>query len=76
MNKERRALIDKALDTLGDLRSDVESIRDAEQDAYDNMPEGLQSSDRGERAQEAGDSLDNAISNLEEAFSELESATA
>jgi hypothetical protein len=38
---------------MDDLKSEIETIRDEEQDAYDNMPEGLQQGDRGQAAQEA-----------------------
>jgi len=45
---------------------------DDEQDAYDNMPENLQGSDRGMESEEAQESLESAIEALEEAISYLE----
>jgi len=53
--------------TIGDLHTMCESIRDDEQEYYDNMPEGLKNSDKGENAQ-------SAISCLEEAAQKLEGA--
>lgn len=67
MNNDRRKSIDKIISALGGLLSDAETIRDEEQDAFDNMPESLQQGEKGDKAQEA-------ISNLEEAISSIESA--
>jgi len=54
-------------ETLQPLADDIASFREAEQDKYDNMPEGLQASSRGE-------SMADGIANLEQAHSELELA--
>lgn len=73
MNKERR----KALSTLAeevrqligyaeDLISQIETIRDEEQEYYDNMPEGIQSGEKGDAAQAAIDTMDEVISALQE----------
>jgi hypothetical protein len=51
---------------VSDIKSDLETLRDEEQDYYDGMPEGLKGSERGEGAQAAVDALENAISKLEE----------
>jgi phage host-nuclease inhibitor protein Gam len=50
---------------VADIRSDLESARDEEQDYYDNMPEGLKGGDKGETAQSAIDALQNAITECE-----------
>ena len=47
MNKDRRKQIDEAGSVLQDALALIEQIRDDEQEAYDNMPESLQQSDRG-----------------------------
>ena len=52
----------------------LEEVRDEEQDAYDNMPEGLQYSERGDMMQEAIDNLDEAVDAVDEVISNLESA--
>lgn len=69
MNKARRAEIADIIerlrplvDTIDDLKSDIESIRDDEQGYYDNMPEGLQMSDRGQTAESAISELDDVVS--------------
>lgn len=70
MNNQRRKEIEAVLNELADLRSRIETIQSEEQDAYDNMPEGLQQSERGTKAEEACSRLDDAVT----AFDDLESA--
>lgn len=70
MNQQRRKEIQAVLNELADLRSRIESVQSDEQDAYDNMPEGLQQSERGQNAEEACSRLEDALT----AFDDLESA--
>ncbi|MBR4499795.1 MAG: hypothetical protein IKP11_04575 [Paludibacteraceae bacterium] len=60
MNAARRKEIERAIDLLYQAKEIIENVRDDEQDAYDNMPESLQYSERGERMSENVDALDNA----------------
>ena len=67
MNKARRKLIQKAINIL-EMSNDVdqalvilEDVLYAEEDAYDNIPENLQSSWRAEESEEAIDALNDAI---------------
>ena len=53
------------LETLNDLKS-------AEEDAYDNMPENLQESERGQRISDNVDALEAIIDELENQKDELE----
>ena len=67
MNKARRNLIQKAikvLETGNDVDQALAILEDvlyAEEDAYDNIPENLQSSWRAEESEEAIDALNDAI---------------
>lgn len=69
MNKARRKQIQEAIRRIEDL---VQRILSDEQDAYDNMPENLQSSYRGMDSEEAQENLEAAIEALEEAIACLE----
>ena len=69
MNKARRKQIQQAIARLEEL---VQNILNDEQDAYDNMPENLQGSERGMESEEAQENLEAAIEALEEAISCLE----
>lgn len=73
MNKDRRktiAAIYEQLEQLAALRDNIveqiETIRDEEQDYYDNMPESLQGGEKGDVASAAIDALDNAVNGLQD----------
>lgn len=66
MNNNRRKSIRELMESLEALKSDLETIKDEEQDAYDNLPEGIQCSERGE-------AMETALENLEEAYYGLDS---
>ena len=74
MNSERRNGIQEIRDSLDDIISRIEELKDEEQDALDNMPEGLQWSARGDKMQEAIGSMDNAGSSIEKARQSLGAA--
>ena len=73
MNKQRREKI-RQLKTQIDLikidlkktSSELSSILNEEQDAFDNMPEGLQNSLRGMCSEDAIDSMEEASEKLDE----------
>ena len=58
MNKQDRAKLQKLVDELYILQ-------EAEQEKYDNAPEGLQDTERVEKFQENVDSIQEAIDTLE-----------
>lgn len=65
MNKQRRNRLQKVIDQLEELKEEVLAICEEEQEAYDNMPEGLQDAERGQQIYEN-------ISNLEDRESDFE----
>jgi hypothetical protein len=72
MNAKRRKTlktIATRLEHLDALRAEIvaelENILDEEQDAFDNMPESIQNSERGDQMQEYIYTLGDAISELE-----------
>lgn len=58
MNKERRKRLDYVIDKLEELQAEVASIGEDEREAYDNLPESIQYSERGEQMSENADDLD------------------
>ncbi len=72
MNKERRKKIADAIAAIGKIEALIQNILDEEQEAYENMPEGLQTSENGVISEEAQENLDSAIEALEEAICYLE----
>lgn len=75
MNKQRRKAIADIMAQIDDLHSKIEKLRDEEQEAYDNLPEGLQEGAKGDSMYEAIDNLDSALGSLEEANDYLNTAS-
>ena len=70
MNNDRRNRIRKLISQLEDIQNEIENILSDEQEAFDNMPEGFQESERGEKMQAAINHLEDIeisdiIGNLE-----------
>lgn len=72
MNKDRRKRIEAQRDKLDEIRAELETIRDEEQDYYDNMPESIQSGTKGQAAEASVEVLDDAISSIQEAMDHLD----
>lgn len=72
MNTKVRKEIAKHIEALNDIKDKIESIMENQQEKYDNMPEGLQDSERADEMLEAIDNLDSAVSSIEEAVEYLE----
>ena len=72
MNAKVRKEIAKHIASLGEIKDKLESIMENEQEKYDNMPEGLQNSERADEMLEAIDNLGSAVSSIEEAVEYLE----
>lgn len=80
MNKERRKAIELAgrrlveleervgalLSEMEDIIADIEFLRDEEQESFDNLPESLQGSARGQAMEEVVDHLDVAMGSIME----------
>lgn len=48
-----------------EIKGEIETLKDEEQDYYDNMPESFQNGDKGSIAQTAIDALDEAANDLD-----------
>lgn len=67
-DRERRR--DEAVELLRQAEDIVSTLKEEVSTAYDNMPEGLQQGEQGQRLEEAASSLDNV--GIEDAMSALE----
>ena len=73
MNVKRRNAIESVINELIERFEEIKAeaidqlseIRDEEQEAYDNLPEALQDSERGENMQNCIDALEYFMSDLE-----------
>ena len=71
MNKQRRKSLEEVVSRLEGCMSDLECIKEEEQEAYDNLPESLQYSEKGELMQGNVDDLDYVISDLDSVISSI-----
>ncbi len=74
MNVLRRKRLARISDQLEILKAELEDLLQDEEEARDNIPEGLQESPIYEKADKACDNLQDAIDSLEEALSSIEEA--
>lgn len=65
MNKARRSRLGDIAEQLENLYEDIEAVASDEREAYDNLPESLQESERGCMMEEAADELDDICSELD-----------
>ena len=72
MNAQGRKEIAKYIAVLEEIKNKLETMRDEEENKFDNMPEGLQDSERGEAMQEAMEQLEMACDSLDEVISDLQ----
>lgn len=72
MKKERLNTIESCFASIQKAHDILDDVRNEEEEAYDNMPEGLQLSERGDMMQEVIDELDEAVNYLDDAISYLD----
>jgi hypothetical protein len=72
MNKERRDRLSDVIASLEEAKDLLEEVKNDEQDAFDNLPVGLQCSERGSKMEEyielmedAGDQIDKVCEFIE-----------
>ena len=71
MNAKRRKEIEKIVDKLMELQSDLQWIHDEEEEAYENTPESLQETDRYAESEEAVYKMEDADSSIQDAIDYL-----
>ena len=81
MNQERRAKIEKLIDQvqtaafeMREFYNELTSLQEEEQEAFDNLPEGLQQAERGQQMEAISTALEDALSSLDSAIDDVESA--
>ena len=71
MNKKRRKEIENLRESISETKAKLQDLLDEEQQAFDNMPESIQESERGEEMQEIIEYMEAAIDSLEGATESL-----
>jgi len=73
MNARRRKELSKALELLNTAYSIIESVKEDEIEAFENLPEGLQQAEQGSKMEEIGFELEDMVGSLEEYTETLDS---
>ena len=74
MNIKQRKLISEVEVMLEKAKSMIEMILETEEETYDNMPEGLQNGERGEKISDAITNLQASIESCDDALNTLSEA--
>lgn len=65
MNKARRTELSKIISLIEEARERLEAVRDEEQEAFDNLPENFQYSEKGETMEDYISTMDELLENLD-----------
>lgn len=76
MNSRRRAQLRQVLNELDVICARTERLQEDEEDAFDNLPDGIQDSERGVKMQEVAEILEKAVEAIEEAQNFIKEAIA
>lgn len=66
MNNKRRKELRSISSGIDELRNRLDAVIGEEQDAYDNMPEGVQDSDKGTTMVDAIDTMEDILNTMGE----------
>ena len=72
MNAQRRKEIAKAISLMEQVREILDATAEEERDAYDNLPEGIQYSERGDQMEEYADTLERVCAEISDYIDELQ----
>lgn len=74
MNKARRKKLQELMKQLESIKDELNEVQEEEQDAYDNLPENLQYSERGQQMEQAVENMSSAADYLDDIISCIEEA--
>lgn len=66
MNKARRTKLENLLERFAEIKTEIEAVGEEEQEAFENMPENLQLSKRGQRVEGNADILYYVVDHINE----------
>ena len=65
MNKKRKRELLEVTDILDDAVTSIQDVIDEEQESFDNLPPGLQDSERGAKMEDAIAFMEGLVSDIE-----------
>ena len=72
MNKQRRQQLAEASALLAQAQEIIESVKNDEQEAHDNLPDSIQYGEKGQQMEEYIGTLDEAYGQCEEVLSVID----
>lgn len=72
MNKDRRDRLTEIISIIQEQMAELESIKEEEDEAFNNLPEGIQCSEKGEAMEENVTEMDDIYSDLESTIDRLQ----
>lgn len=69
MNKQRRKQLAEASAMISKAQEIIESVKDEEQEAHDNLPDSFQYGEKGQQMEEYIDALDEAYGQCDDLVS-------
>lgn len=72
MNKQDRKEIERAIAMMEEAKSIFENISAEESNKFDNLSEGLQASENGQKFESNVEALDEAVSNIEDVINNVQ----
>lgn len=74
MNKMNRKQLSDLISRIETIHEELDEIKDSEEEKFDNLPENLQDSEKGEAFSEIIDFLDTASESLKESVESIQNA--
>lgn len=74
MNDSRRKRLTKAYEMIETAQMLIAEVKDEEQEAFDNMSEGLQQTEKAQRMEEVATELDSLGDTLTDVLGEIDTA--
>ena len=68
MNKIRRMELKKGKELLDEVYDIIDNVKTDEENAFDNLPDGLQQTERGEKMEDNIDYLDDVLDHIQNAL--------
>ena len=75
MNKERKKRLSEVSNMIGDAIDEIADIMEEEQEAFDNIPELLQFSSKGDKMQEYVDNMQGIMDDLTSRQTDIDNLT-
>ena len=72
MNKKQRKELEEAIGLLDKAKEIIERIGEEEQQKYDNLSDGLQQSENGQKLEESTNQLENISDSIQQAADEVQ----